>query len=86
MRRIGNAPIWGSDVYVELEEYTIEAVRSLYEAPVAYLRFPLYFGGERIKGSFSDKLVSDDSRTSYPRFESDENYLNISNVGEGVFG
>ena len=86
---IGGETSWertelGTDVYVELEDYAIETVRSLYEAPVAYLHFPLYFGSGRIKGNFSDKLVSDDSRTSYPRFESENNYLNISNVGEGV--
>ncbi len=74
----------GEEVYVDLEEYTLETVRSLYEAPVAYLHFPQYFGGSRIKGSFSDKLVSDNSRTSYPRFDSESDYLDISNVGQGV--
>lgn len=74
----------GTDAYVELESYTLETMRSLYEASVAYLHYPLYFGSERIKGTFADKLVSDNSRTSYPRFESESDYLNISNVGEGI--
>jgi len=74
----------GSAVSVDLEQYTISTISSLYEAPVAYLTFPLYFGATKIKGSFSDKLVADDSRTTYPRFESDDKYINISNVGEGV--
>lgn len=74
----------GAAVTVDLEKYTIETLRSLYEAEVAYLTFPSYFGGKKIKGSFSDKLVSDDSRTSYPRFESADKAISIPNVGEGV--
>lgn len=74
----------GTEVFVDLEQYEIETIRSLYEAQVAYLTYPDYFGTKRIKGTFSDKLVSDDSRTSYPRFESTEGQVNIPNVREGV--
>ena len=54
----------GSGVKVDLEKYVVETTRSIYDAPVAYLTFPLYFGSKTIKGTFSDKLVSDYSRTS----------------------
>ena len=74
----------GSVVYVTLEQYSVETIRSLYTAPVAYLVYPQYFGSQKIKGSFSDKLVADQSRTSYPRFESENSYINIPNVNEGV--
>ena len=74
----------GASVSVNLEQYTIETIRSIYHAPIAYLTHPKYFGNKRIKGSFTDKLVADNTRTSYPRFESEEEYLNISNVHEGV--
>ncbi|MCB0638571.1 MAG: hypothetical protein KDC54_18200, partial [Lewinella sp.] len=74
----------GPDVYVDMQRFTIDTKRSLYEAPVAFLRYPLYFGEVKIKGHFEDKLVSDNSRTSYPRFESEEEFLNFANVGEGI--
>lgn len=74
----------GSAVYVTLEQYSVETIRSIYDAPVAYLTYPQYFGDKKIKGSFSDKLSADKSRTSYPRFESEEKYINIPNVYEGV--
>ncbi|MEL7221276.1 MAG: hypothetical protein AAGJ93_08155, partial [Bacteroidota bacterium] len=74
----------GRSVKVDLEEYTVQTNRSIYDAKVAYLTFPLYFGAKKIKGKFSDKLVSDDSRTSYPRFESESNYLDVPNVGKNI--
>ncbi|WP_367389941.1 hypothetical protein [Lewinella sp. LCG006] len=74
----------GSAVFVDLERYEVETIRSIYDAEVAYLTYPQYFGDKRVKGTFTDKLVSDDSRTSYPRFESTEGYINIPNVREGV--
>ncbi|MEM1216366.1 MAG: hypothetical protein AAGJ82_11810, partial [Bacteroidota bacterium] len=74
----------GAAVSVELEKYNVKLNRSLYEAEVAHLTFPLYFGGKTLQGTFSDKLVSDNNRTSYPRFESDARSVDIRNVGEGV--
>ncbi|MEZ4988556.1 MAG: hypothetical protein R2795_26625 [Saprospiraceae bacterium] len=74
----------GAAVAVELGSYSLETIRSLYESEEAYLTYPQYFGAKKIKGNFSDKLVSDDSRTSYPRFESTEGVINIPNIGDGV--
>lgn len=74
----------GAAVRVTLEQYSIETIRSIYTAPIAYLTYPQYFGNKKIKGAFSDKLVADNSRTSYPRFESENPYINIPNVNKGV--
>ncbi|RME97508.1 MAG: hypothetical protein D6772_10335 [Bacteroidetes bacterium] len=74
----------GREVYVDLEQYTVNTKMSIYQASKASLTYPDYFGDKKIRGSFSDKLVSDESRTSYPRFDSDDKYLNITNVGDGI--
>ncbi len=74
----------GDNVYAELESYTVETLRSLYEADEAYLYYPQYFGETKVKGTFSDKLVADGSRTSYPRFESTDAYLDFSSLRQEV--
>ncbi|MEL6659912.1 MAG: hypothetical protein AAFP77_17505 [Bacteroidota bacterium] len=74
----------GPNVYAELEKYEVETLRSLYEAEVAYLYYPQYFGEQKVKGTFTDKLVADDSRTSYPRFESTDAYINFSSLRDDV--
>ena len=76
--------VLGTNVYAELEKYEVETIRSLYEAEVAYLYYPQYFGEKKVKGTFADKLVADDSRTSYPRFESTDVYVNFSSLRDEV--
>ncbi|MEY3050907.1 MAG: hypothetical protein RLY31_692, partial [Bacteroidota bacterium] len=75
-----------SDVFVELGSYQLETKKSLYTVENARLHYPLYFGEEMVEGIFSDKLVSQNPATegSYPRFQSAENLLEISNFGEGI--
>jgi hypothetical protein len=74
------------DIYVELGDYEIETIKSLYLAKSATMHHPLYFGGRAIAGQFSDKLGSYSAQKggNYPRFESAEKVLDINNVGEGV--
>lgn len=74
----------GDKVYVELEQYEIDTKTSLYNAAKARLTYTEYFGDKKVAGTYTDKLTSDNSRASYPRFESTEEYLNIENLGDGI--
>lgn len=76
----------GAGVYVELSTYELEVKKSLYKVDTAYLHYPLFFGGETIVGSFSDKLVAgtDVTSASFPRFESYKSRLEVDNLGQGV--
>ena len=75
-----------SDIHVELGDYTIEVKRSLYNAENVKMYYPLYFGDKPVIGKFSDKLVTQNKATegSYPRFESNESFLEVKNIGEGI--
>ncbi|MEO1261247.1 MAG: hypothetical protein AAFZ15_20760 [Bacteroidota bacterium] len=75
-----------SNVFVELDTYNIQVKKSIYTAEKAKMHYPLYFGSEKIIGTFSDKLVVQNQATegSYPRFESDESFIEVKNIGEGI--
>ena len=75
-----------SNVFVELDTYQVEVKKSIYTAKNAVMHYPLYFGNEKVLGTFSDKLVVQNQATegSYPRFESNESYIEVKNIGEGV--
>ncbi len=74
------------DVYAELAEYEFEVKKSLYEAKNVKLHYPLYFGSKTVIGKFQDKLssASRGNERSYPRFESDDQILEIDNIGQGI--
>ncbi len=76
----------GRDVYADLDYYTLDTKRSIYEASNAKLYYPLYFGNQAVVGDFTDKLVASGIKgsASYPRFTSKNTYLDIRNVGEGI--
>ena len=50
------------------------------------LQYPLYFGSKTVVGKFEDKLSTSSrgNERSYPRFESDEQILEIDNIGQGI--
>ncbi len=75
-----------SNVFVELDTYDIEVKKSIYNAKNARMHYPLFFGNQQILGKFSDKLVVQNKTTegSYPRFESNETFLEVKNIGEGI--
>ena len=75
-----------SNVFVELDTYNIEVKKSIYTTENAVMHYPLYFGSEKILGTFSDKLVVQNQATegSYPRFESKESFIEVKNIGEGI--
>lgn len=74
------------DVYAEVGDYQLETKKSLYEVKSAKLHYPQFFGNKIISGTLSDKLLfgNDASLGSYPRFTSDENRLDIENIGKGI--
>ncbi|MCP3933195.1 MAG: hypothetical protein GY705_29345 [Bacteroidetes bacterium] len=74
------------DVYAELPDYEIDVKKSLYEIENVRMHYPVFFGGRKIEGSFSDKLVVSNQATegSYPRFESYENIIRLTNIGSGI--
>ncbi|HHH49715.1 MAG TPA: hypothetical protein ENK52_01905, partial [Saprospiraceae bacterium] len=74
------------DVYAELGEYKIEVKKSLYNVPKAKFYHPEFFPNGPIEGSFGDKISAKNKATggSYPRFESKDSILSISNIGAGI--
>jgi len=74
------------DVYAELADYEFEVKKSLYEGTQVKLHYPLYFGDRKVVGKFQDKLsaASRGNERSYPRFESDDQILEIDNIGQGI--
>lgn len=81
-QRVGLEP----DVYADLISYLIETKRGLYEAKEAILHHPTYFGNRALKGQFVDKLIPGNAKsiTSYPRFVSNDGYVDIEEVGENI--
>jgi len=78
---------WSKDsTYVELPEYEFEMNRSLYLVKNARLHYPLFFGTKVVEGDFSDKLTVENAVTgsSYPRFESYDDRLELDNIGSGI--
>ncbi|MCB0629254.1 MAG: hypothetical protein R2824_21660 [Saprospiraceae bacterium] len=76
-----------SDVYTILEEYSLDTRRSIYEVEKAALHYPLFFGDRLIKGTFAAKLSTGNEKTtvgSFPRFDSREGMMSITNFGTGV--
>lgn len=73
-------------IRVELGPYEIQTSKGLYEVANARMYYPLFFGNRWIEGKFADKLVSQNLATegSYPRFESNDEFLEIQNIGEGI--
>ncbi len=76
-----------TDVYVYLDEYTVDVTSSLYSADSVKMTYPTYFGDERVLGTFSDKISSSsgaDNTGSYPRFTSYASVLELTDIGEGL--
>lgn len=76
-----------SDVYTILEDYQLDARRSIYEVERAALHYPLFFGDRLIKGTFAAKLSTGNEKTtvgSFPRFDSREGMMSMTNFGTGI--
>ena len=69
-----------------MDSFTIETKFSIYKGKNVKLTYPLFFGQKPVVGSFEDKILASNAATegSYPRFVSDEDVLDIDNIGEGI--
>jgi hypothetical protein len=72
-----------STVLTELGNYKLDTRMGIYTTDQAFLTFPAMFGNQRIPGKFSDK-ISSDSKSTFPKFSSDNKDLEIKNFAEGV--
>ncbi len=74
------------DVFVKLGKYEFEVKKNVYTCPDAVLHYPKYFPGKPIQGVFEDRIVvkGEGSKSTYPRFESDQKILQIDNIGSDV--
>jgi hypothetical protein len=74
------------EIYVEFPEYSLEVSKNIYSVEDARLYYPQYLGKRLVKGTFSDKIVavSKGGNTSFPRFKSYEQQLEIGNIGDGI--
>ena len=72
--------------YAEFGEYNIDMSKTLYSVSNVKFYFEELFPGKAITGNFQDKIMttSNDDDGSYPRFESKDTALVITNLGEGL--
>ncbi len=71
-----------SDVYAELQEYTINTKKGAYTASKATLHYPKFFSQD-VAGTFEDKILISKEPT-YPRFVSSDNTIAINEIIKGV--
>lgn len=75
-----------SEVSADLLEYEFGTHKSGYTATKAKMRYPDYFGSREMLGSFKDQTSASGEKAggSYPQFTSQDGYVEIKNVGEGI--
>ncbi len=74
------------EVFAILVRYDIDLRRTIYTADSAQLQYPEYFGDKILIGKFTDKVQPGGVRSGseYPQFISDDGFVEIDNVGEGI--
>lgn len=74
------------DVFAILVSYDIDLNRTLYTADSAQLQFPEYLEDKILVGKFTDKVEPGGARSGgeYPQFISNDGFVEIKNVGEGI--
>ncbi len=72
--------------YALLDTFSINVLKSIYDAKNVKLYYPSYFPGMSIEGDLQDKVVTQNKATegSYPRFISRDSVLTIDAIGEGI--
>lgn len=73
-------------VYAVLSEYSIAANKPLFKCDSAVLYYPLFFPGKAVPGRFEGNIVVENQGAArqYPRFESFDKNLRITNFGQGI--
>ncbi|WP_020567991.1 hypothetical protein [Neolewinella persica] len=74
------------DVFAVLVKYQLDIGRTIYTADSAQLQFPDYFDDEILIGRFTDKVEAGGAKSGgqYPQFVSDDGFVEIKNIGEGI--
>ncbi len=74
------------EVFAVLIHYQLDIGRTIYQADSAQLQYPEYFDKEILIGRFADKVEAGGARSGgeYPQFISDDGFVEIKNVGEGI--
>ncbi|MFK8161755.1 MAG: hypothetical protein AB8H12_04765 [Lewinella sp.] len=74
------------DVFAILVRYQLDIGRTIYSADSAQLQFPDYFGDDILIGRFRDKVEAGGAKSGgqYPQFVSDDGFVEIKNIGEGI--
>jgi hypothetical protein len=74
------------DVFAVLVRYHLDINRTIYSADSAQLQFPDYFGNDILIGRFTDKVEAGGAKSGgqYPQFVSDDGFVEIKNIGEGI--
>ena len=74
------------DIAVRFDAYSIPLNKSIYHVDKVSFQYPSFFGSKVLTGKFTDKLISlsESSESGYPRFEADQETVEIENIGEGV--
>ncbi len=86
----GGQVSWGrlgiEEVFCVLGKYEFEVKKNSYTCKDATLHHNKYFPGQPIKGTFEDRIIvkSGKTKSTYPRFLSDNKILEIENLGADV--
>ncbi len=74
-----------SKTIATLKSYEIDATKPFYSAKEVTLSYPDLLPGKKIVGSFEDKIMTKTAKDpSYPRFESQDAIVEITEIGEGI--
>ncbi len=74
------------EIYAVLDTYKLDVKKALYTVSNSKLFHPQLFPNGAVTGRFSDKIITQNKATegSYPRFESYDSMLVISNLGNNI--
>ncbi len=75
-----------NEIVCKLGKYSIDVSKGFYKAEKALLKYPALFPNKEIEGVFEDKVNFGNAtvENSYPRFESYEKRLKVSNIGKNI--
>ena len=75
-----------NEIVCKLGSYSIDVSKGFYKADKARLKYPALFPNKEIEGVFEDKVNFGNAtvENTYPRFESYEKRLKVSNIGKNI--
>ena len=75
-----------NEIVCKLGDYTIDVSKGFYKAEKTLLKYPALFPDKEIEGVFEDKVNFGNAtvENSYPRFESYNKQLKLTNIGKNI--